>query len=190
MKRFWQALLIVTFILFCWLGMQAVHELGHVIMARYTGAEVIKVALHPLVFSHTHVAENPHPLAVVWGGPVLGSVLPLVAFLIAWACNMRAVYLLRFFAGFCLVANGIYIGVGWLLANGADPWVMTENGSPKLLLVLFGIVTVPIGFYLWHREGRHFGFDEAKGAVSKPVALISTGLLITLVGVELIFNSK
>ncbi len=32
-KRFEQAILIVTFLAFCWLAMQAVHELGHVVGA-------------------------------------------------------------------------------------------------------------------------------------------------------------
>lgn len=180
----------VTFMLFSWLGMQVMHETGHVIMASVTRAEILKVALHPLILSHTDVAENPHPLAVVWGGPLLGTILPLLAFLIARFCKVSAMYLFRFFAGFCLVVNGIYIGVGWLLANGADPWVMTENGSPKWLLALFGIVTVPLGIYIWHREGEYFGLGQAKGAISKPVALASAGLLFVLVSLELFFNSK
>jgi len=65
MKRLPQILLIVTFIGFSWLAMQVVHEAGHVLVARLTGAEVTKVALHPLIVSRTDVAENPHPLAVV-----------------------------------------------------------------------------------------------------------------------------
>ena len=43
MKRLAQILLIVTCIGFAWLAMQVVHELGHVLVARLTGAEVIKV---------------------------------------------------------------------------------------------------------------------------------------------------
>jgi hypothetical protein len=48
MKRLPQILLIVTFIGFSWLAMQVVHEAGHVLLARLTGGEVTKVALHPL----------------------------------------------------------------------------------------------------------------------------------------------
>ena len=47
MKRAAQILLIVTFIAFSWLAMQVVHEVGHVLVARLTGGEVLKVALHP-----------------------------------------------------------------------------------------------------------------------------------------------
>jgi hypothetical protein len=190
MKRLTQGLLIVTFILFSWLGMQAVHEAGHVLMARMTGGEVVKVGLHPLIISHTDLGENPHPLAVVWGGPVVGSALPLLAFAFASVCRLPGVYLFRFFAGFCLVANGVYIGIGWLLAQGADPWVMIDNGSPKWVLVLFGLLTAPLGLYLWHRQGPHFGLGSGNGNVSLRAALVSSALFLGLAGGELIRNVR
>jgi hypothetical protein len=189
-KRIPQLVLIATFIPLCWLAMQVAHELGHVLLAWATKGEVTKVALHPLIMSRTDLAENPHPLAVVWGGPLLGSLLPLLAFAIASLCRARGVYLFRFFAGFCLVANGVYIGAGWLLANGADPGVMLENGSPKWLLAAFGLLTFPAGLYLWHRQGRYFGLAEANGNVSKLAAAISASLLVILVAFELIRNQR
>jgi hypothetical protein len=190
MKRFPQILLIVTFISFSWLAMQVVHETGHVLVARLTGAEVTKVALHPLIMSRTDVAENPHPLAEVWGGPLLGSLLPLLVFALAAVLRLPGTYLLRFFAGFCLIANGVYIGIGHFLAEGADPWVMMENGSPRWLLVLFGAVAFPLGLYLWHRQGPHFGLGSAKGKVDGRAAFISAGLFLTLTGVEVVRNVR
>jgi hypothetical protein len=185
-----QLVLIGTFIPFCWLAMQVVHELGHVLLAWATKGEVTKVALHPLIVSRTDLAQNPHPLAVVWGGPVLGSLLPYGAFVAASLSRIPGVYLFRFFAGFCLVANGVYIGTGWLIANGADPEVMIEHGSPTWLLVVFGLLTFPAGLYLWHRQGHHFGLGEANGHVSKSAAAISAALLIVLVAFELIRNQR
>lgn len=190
MKRLAQALLIVTFVAFSWLAMQVVHEFGHVILARLTGAEVVRVALHPLIVSRTDLGENPHPLAVVWGGPLVGSGLPLLGFAVAAAYRLRAVYLFRFFAGFCLIANGVYIGIGWLLAEGADPWLMTQNGSPVWLLGAFGILTVPFGLYLWHRQGPYFGLGEAKGSVDIRATLISAVLCFALTVVELVRNVR
>jgi hypothetical protein len=96
----------------------------------------------------------------------------------------------RFFAGFCLVANGVYIGTGWALADGADPSVMTENGSPRWLLVLFGLLAAPIGLYLWHRQGPHFGLGEAKGSVDVRAALVSATMLLALAGAELLWNVR
>jgi len=79
MKRKWpQLLLMGTFIPFCWLTMQAMHELGHVAGALITGGTVAHVELNPLTISRTDLAENPNPLVVAWLGPVVGVVLPLV----------------------------------------------------------------------------------------------------------------
>jgi Peptidase M50B-like len=185
-----QILLIVTFIGFSWLAMQVVHELGHVLVAHLTGAEATKVALHPLIVSRTDVAENPHPLAVVWGGPLVGSLLPLLLFALAAAFRAPGVYLLRFFAGFCLVANGVYIGIGQFLAEGADPSVMLENGSPRWLLILFGAAAFPLGIYLWHRQGPHFGLGVAKGKVDTRATLVSAGLFLALAGAEVVRNVR
>jgi sterol desaturase/sphingolipid hydroxylase (fatty acid hydroxylase superfamily) len=190
MKRAAQILLIVTFVPFCWLAMQAVHELGHVLVARLTGGEVVKVALHPLIVSQTDLGENPHPLAVVWGGPLVGAILPMLLFGLASAIKFPGVYMFRFFAGFCLVANGVYIGIGWALADGADPNVMMENGSSRWLLELFGLFATPLGLYLWHRQGPRYGLGEAKGNVSLCAALTSAALLLVLVGAELIRSAK
>jgi hypothetical protein len=190
MTRLKQAVLIVSFLCFSWLAMQVVHEAGHVLVARATGGEVVKVGLHPLIFSHTDVGENPHPLAEVWGGPILGSALPLLAVVLAAACRLPGVYLLRFFAGFCLVANGIYIGAGWLIADGADPWVMRENGSPTWVLAVFGLVTFPLGLYLWHRQGSHFGLGAAKGNVSSRSTWVSAALFVLLTVAEVIRNVR
>jgi hypothetical protein len=190
MKRLPQMLLIVTFIGFSWLAMQVAHETGHVLVAKLTGGEVMRVALHPLIMSRTDLAENPHPLAVVWGGPLLGSAFPLLLFILAAALRLPGVYLFRFFAGFCLIANGVYIGAGPFLAEGADPWVMTENGSPRWLLVVFGVITFASGLYLWHRQGPHFGLGAAKGRVNNRAAFISAGLFVTLTGAELLRNVR
>src|SRR3954451_22380263 len=92
--------------------MQAVHEFGHVLGAWLTGGRVARVVLHPLTISRTDLAENPAPLAVVWAGAVLGVVLALAAWGLAAAFRLPGAYLLRFFAGFCLVANGGYLAGG------------------------------------------------------------------------------
>lgn len=190
MKRLPQVILITSFIAFSWLGMQVVHETGHVIVARATGAEVTKVALHPLIISRTDMAEDPHPLAVVWGGPLLGCLIPLSLFGLTAVLRIPGIYLFRFFAGFCLVANGVYIGLGPFLADGADPQVMTENGSPRWLLALFGALAASIGFFLWHREGRDFGLGEGKGVVNLRDAVIALGLFLTVTITELIRNVR
>ena len=189
MKRLEQTILIATFLAFSWLAMQAVHELGHSVGAWLTRAEVIKVALHPCIISRTDIGHNPHPSVVVWAGPIIGSVLPLLAFLVAKVGRFPGVYLFRFFAGFCLIANGVYIAFG--PADGAaDTGVMIQHGSPRWVMVLFGMFTAPFGLYLWHRQGKHFGLGEAKGKVSHQAAIVSASLLVAIVGVELMIDSR
>ena len=189
MKRLDQIVLIGTFLGFSWLAMQAVHELGHVLGARFTGGEVAKVVLHPCTISRTDLGHNPNPLAVVWAGPLVGAILPLLAFVIAKVCRSPGVYLFRFFAGFCLIANGVYIAIG-CFEDMADAAVMLRHGSPGWTLILFGLLTAPLGLYLWHRQGPYFGLGEAKGEVSRSATLVSTLVFLAVVGAELIVNSR
>lgn len=189
MKRHNQILLIGTFMGFSWLAMQAVHELGHVVGAITTGGQVTKVVLHPCTISRTDVHPNPHPLFVVWAGPVVGSVLPLLTFLLARVLRSPGVFLFRFFAGFCLTANGVYIGIASIqgLADAGD---MLSHGSSRWQLILFGVLTIPLGLYLWNGLGPRFGLGEAKGTVSRPAALTSLALFVVLAGIEFAIGSK
>jgi hypothetical protein len=64
-----------------------------------------------------------------------------------------------------------------------DCETMLQNGSALWQLWLFGLVTVPLGFWLWHRQGTHFGLGSAKGHVSVGVAYVSLlvcGLFLTV----------
>ena len=189
MKRLDQIVLIGTFIGFSWLAMQAVHEFGHVLGAVTTGGHVTKVVLHPCTISRTDVHPNPHPVVEVWAGPAVGAVLPLLAFLLARALRSPGVYLFRFFAGFCLIANGVYIGLG-SIQGLADAGVMLMHGSPRWQLIVFGILTAPLGLYLWNGLGPKFGLGEAKGSVNRSAALTSLALFVVLAGVEMAIGSK
>jgi hypothetical protein len=44
------------------------------------------------------------------------------------------------------------------------------NDKSQWQLWLFGAATVPLGFWLWHRQGPHFGLGAARGQVSAKVA--------------------
>jgi hypothetical protein len=165
--RFHQTLLILSTLAASWLAMQALHELGHVLGAWASGGRVARVVLHPLTISRTDLAHNPHPLVVVWAGPVLGVLLPLLLW--AVALRMPGAFVLRFFAGFCLIANGAYIAGGSFDAIG-DCGEMLRHGSPLWTLWLFGAMTVPPGLALWHRQGPHFGLGPAPRAIRPAVA--------------------
>ena len=179
MKRLNQAILVASFVPFCWLAFMAIHELGHVIAGLFTGGTITKVVVHPLAISRTDVSPNPNPLVTVWAGPIIGVILPLGIWAVFWKFKIPGDYLARFFAGFCLIANGAYIGTG-SFENIGDAGDMMKHGSPIWLLWLFGIITAPIGFLSWHRLGTKFGLGESNGNVDEWAAYVSLGLFIAL----------
>jgi hypothetical protein len=201
MNRVHQAVLIFSTLLGSWLGMQDVHELGHVVAAWLTGGRVSKVVLDPLTISRTDLAENPRPLIVVWGGPILGVFLPLIVWLgarvfpsplageglrvrgsdvrgpsvagsdatDAAARGLPGTFLLRFFAGFCLIANGCYLGAGAFTHIG-DAGEMLKHGAAPWHLWLFAALTAPAGLWFWHGLGPDFGLAKSNGTVNRRVA--------------------
>ena len=186
-NRLRQVILIVSFVGFSWLGMQAVHEFGHVIGAWATGGTVERVVLQPLELSRTDVYPNPSPLVVVWAGPILGVLIPLAALTLAWVAKAPALYLFRFFAGFCLIANGVYISAGAFVGI-ADAGVMLQHGSPRIVLVLFGLMTLPFGLLLWNGLGVSFGLGAARGRVDKYATMVSAGLVTVTIVLELLLS--
>jgi hypothetical protein len=184
--RLHQALLVVSTVFGSWLAMQDEHECGHILSARATGGRVVGVVLHPLTISRTSLAENPHPLIVVWGGPVFGAAAPLALWLIfAWT-RLPGVFVLRFFAGFCLVANGSYLGAGSFMRTG-DAADMLLHGSSVWQLLLFGAATIPLGFWLMNGLGPQFGLGPAKGAVRRDVAYSTLAVFLALIAIGLCF---
>ncbi len=183
MFRLHQAILIGSTVLASWLGMQAVHEAGHVLAAWLSGGQVARVVLHPLTISRTDLADNPHPLLVVWAGPLFGVLAPLAGWALAGALRLPGAFLLRFFAGFCLVANGAYIAFGSFDAIG-DCGEMLRHGCAAWQLWLFGAATMPAGLWLWHGQGPHFGLGRAQGRVSRGAAwaALAACLLLLVLG--------
>lgn len=125
-----QVALIASTLALSWLGMQAVHEAGHVLAAWAAGETVHRVVLHPLAISRTDATHGRHPLIVPWGEASGGTIFPLGMFLLARARRWEHSYLLRFFAGFCLVANGAHLGVGAFDGVG-DAGDLLRSGAPR-----------------------------------------------------------
>ena len=146
--------------------------------------------LHPLELSQTMFAENPHPLVVVWGGPIGGCLIPLGILGVVFLVARPYAYLARFFAGFCLIANGAYLGGGAFLGEGLDDAsLVLRLGGARWPLVLFSLVSVAFGLYLCHGLGPKFGLGEAKGRVDRRAAL-GAAALVVLVVVELLLAAS
>jgi len=180
-----QVLLGASTVLFSWNAMMVVHEAGHVAHLWATGGTVDQLVLHPLKISHTVPGENPHPLVVAIGGPIWGMLLPLLLWAtVSLALPSRA-YLARFFAGFCLVANGAYLaGDAWL--QGGDGRQLVLHGLPPWSLPLAGLPAVAAGLALWNGLGVRFGLGQGNGQVRNSDALLMATLAVTLLLAELL----
>ena len=183
--RAFQFLLIVSFIAFSWLAFMVVHECGHILVGCATGASLSHVTLHPLQISWSAFARNPHPQFVAWGGPVLGALLPLGLLAIARAFRAPCIYLFRFFAGFCLIANGVYMLID-TFDRGGDAGTLLRTGASSWQIILFGLIATPLGFWFWHGLGPHFGLGAARGRVSRSAAIASSALLLVVIAAELL----
>ena len=189
MKRLNQFVLIVSILALSWFAMMAIHEVGHVLGAVLTGGTVAKVVLHPLTISRTDLSANPQPLSVVWAGPLFGVIAPLILWGVAHVGRLASWYLFRFFAGFCLIANGAYLGVGSFDHVG-DAGELLRHGASFWQLWLFGVLCVPAGFLLWHRLGSHFGLGDAQGMVSISAAYGCLSVLLAIITLMALFGGE
>lgn len=179
----WRITLIVSTLAVSWLGMQIVHEFGHVAAAWLTGGTVTHVELKPWSISRTDVAPNPRPLVVAWCGALVGVALPLLAWLFARARHAPSTYLWRFFAGFCLTANGVYLGAG-ALARIGDPADILRLHAAIWPLFTFSLLTIPAGIALWHGLGASFGLGPAARCVCRRHTIACAALLLAILAIE------
>ena len=137
-KPFLRILLIISILWIAWLAMMLVHETGHVLGAIASGGTIRQVVWHPAVLSRTDVEPNPHPLIELWAGPIVGSLLPVIVASICLAFRLRIAYMLWVVAGFCLIANGAYIGIGAfdpvgdareLIVHGTSRWYHSRSSG-------------------------------------------------------------
>jgi hypothetical protein len=101
--------------------------------------------------------------------------------------KMPGSFVLRFFAGFCLVANGLYISLGSFGRIG-DCGEMLRHGSELWHLWLLGLVTVPGGIWLWHGQGAEFGLGKSAKPVSPFNAYSCAAVCLLIMTSELILG--
>ncbi len=110
-------------------------------------------------FSSTELLDNPRPLFVAWGGPVWGCLLPVGLLGIIRAVKSKYWKSFVFFTGFCLIANGTYVGVGSFEGVG-DAGDLLRHGTHQGWLIAFGVLTTLLGLMMWHRLGPWFGLTS------------------------------
>ena len=184
-----QIILIASILWASWLAMMLVHEGGHILGAICTGGQIRAVIWHPLVFSRTDVQPNPHPLIEVWAGPVLGCLLPLAVWCVPAIRRWGLGYLVAFFVGFCLIANGAYVGVGAFDPVG-DAREMIRLGTPRGAMIAFGFVAMSAGFYLWHAISPRLGFGREPAKIGPSHVLYAVGVAFVLTGLGIAFGHR
>ena len=178
-------LLILTSALIFWLLMMAVHESGHALGAWATGGRVTRVILSPLAISRTDVSPNPSPLTVAWCGPLFGAGGPVLLCLAATSFRWPLRSWLRAFAGFCLIANGLYLASGVLTPAG-DTEELLRFGAGRAALGLTGVPLACAGFWLWHTLGRQWGLAGAGTDKLRAWALRSCVALVVIAAAMLV----
>ena len=138
---------LVPVLLWMWLAMMLVHELGHVAAAQLTGATITSLELRPGPISHTLAQPNPNPGVVVWAGFVVGWVAPQLT-APAWAIRRGLIGpVLRAWAAFCLLAGGTYLAVGGGGDRFTDTGLLRAEGWPLWLLIAIGASVAAVGYW-------------------------------------------
>lgn len=181
-------MLVVCTLALSWLLMQVVHESGHFCAALLTGGTVQRVVLVPWELSRTDILRNPLPLLVCWSGPLVGVLLPVCAWLIGRSSKWQIEFWLRFFAGFCLIANGAYLAAGSFTHEG-DAGDLIRDGCPAWIIWLFGIVTVPTGLAAWHGLGKQFGIGRDATTIHWSASIVCACVLAVVIFAEVIYGA-
>ena len=70
-----------------------------------------------------------------------------------------------------------------------DAGDLQRHGSPLWQLFAFGALTVSAGFWVWHGEGKHFGFGGANGRVNSGAVAASVIALLVVLILEFLVGS-
>ena len=97
--------------------------------------------------------------------------------------------MVRFFAGFCLVANGVYLSAGAWTGDG-DAGDLLSAGATSWQLICFGFFATALGLRLWHRLGSDFGFGNQGERVRWSCVNATSIFLVTTVVLELALSSR
>jgi hypothetical protein len=133
-----------------WCVMTFVHESGHVVCGWCGGGQLQEADLAPWGLPYSRFEPDPHPLLTLWGGPVIGAMLPLV---IAAIAKQRWLW---FIAYFCLLANGGYLATAWISGERfLDTPRLLHHGAHPATIAAFCVVTISAGYYGFRKECTH-----------------------------------
>ncbi len=142
-----RVLLFVALLIASWCVMTVVHESGHILCGWSCGGSLISAELRPWHLPYSLFEPDPQPLVTLWGGPVLGVIIPLSIALIVrtdWCW---------FMADFCVLANGTYLATAWVSGDHyLDTPKLLEHGAHPATLVIYCVVTIGYGYLKFRRH--------------------------------------
>ena len=130
-----------------WCVMTVVHESGHVVCGWAGGGTLQEADITPWGLPHSRFDPDPMPLLTLWGGLVLGVLVPL-----AFAAVIRRRWS-WFIAYFCLLANGSYIAIAWVTGESElDTTKLLRQGAHPITIGVYCAVTIGVGYIGFRRE--------------------------------------
>jgi hypothetical protein len=128
-------------LLLSWCVMVFSHEAGHIIGGWLCGAVLRDADLRPWALPHSRFDPDPYPLVTLWAGPILGAVFPVAA---AAAIKRRWAW---FVANFCLLANGVYLALGWISGGPhLDTSRLLAEGAAPVQIAIYCALTILLGY--------------------------------------------
>lgn len=123
------------------------HEIGHVICGFLSGGKLQSADLVPWRLPYSYFEPDPMPLVTLWGGPILGVLIPAsIAGVVrkSWAW---------FVAYFCVLANGTYIALAWFSHERLlDTERLLDHGAHPISIVIYCGLTISIGYVGFRHE--------------------------------------
>ena len=127
--------------------MTFVHESGHIICGFSCGGTLTSADLLPWHLPYSFFEPDPHPLVTLWGGPILGVVIPT-----AFAFGLRKKWM-WFIANFCLLANGSYLAAAWFSGDRyLDTPKLLEHGAHPISIAIYCLLTIGFGYVGLRRQ--------------------------------------
>ena len=136
----------VLLLIAAWCTMTLVHESGHVLCGWSCGGTLQNADFLPWHLPYSIFEPDPHPLITLWGGPVLGVLIPIA---VAWLFRWDEFWFIAFF---CLLANGMYLATAWISGDRyLDTPKLLEHGAFPVTIGIYCLVTIGFG-YLGFRQ--------------------------------------
>ena len=136
-----RSLKLMGLLVVAWYVMTLSHELGHVVCGWLTGGKLVYLDLRPWALPQSMFDPDPNPLARLWGGPILGAVIPGSVGLAT-----RHVWV-RFIGSFCVLANGAYLTTAWWVGDSfLDTTKLLEHGASPIGVAVYCAVCCGYGY--------------------------------------------